>query len=62
MIYLIIKSNYEGELGLGNITNVNFLTKNPISYYIGKIDKISCGFHHSILINDMKEIYICGSN
>ena len=47
---------------MGNTTNLNKLTKIPLPNNVGKVEKIACGWPHSLLVNDKNEMYGCGYN
>jgi len=49
----------DGRLGNGNKTNVNIPTK--IQIKDEKIKKISCGGHHTAVVTEKGELYMCGN-
>jgi alpha-tubulin suppressor-like RCC1 family protein len=56
--------NAYGQLGLGSATdhNPNRNVYKKLEHDLGKIKNIYCGAHHSIIINDNNEVYVCGHN
>ena len=47
---------------MGNNTDLNKLTKIPLPNNVGKVERIACGYFHSLFANEKKEIYACGYN
>lgn len=54
-------SNCYGQLGLNDNKGRKVFEKIPL-HINGKIKKISCGYHHTVIQNDRGEIYSCGYN
>ena len=55
-------SNGCGQLGIKNIKNLSKLRKVSIKNEIGRVEKIYCGYGHTILLNEENQIYGCGNN
>ncbi|KAJ2844277.1 alpha tubulin suppressor, partial [Coemansia erecta] len=55
-------SNAEGELGMGKKVSPSVLAWTPVEFPGDRVIQVSCGWNHSVLLNDRGELFSAGSN